>query len=110
MPTINSKQHDTTPPIVMQALDGDGNIIPLTGTVKFIAKDVLTGTLRVNSAAELLDPVNGKMRYQPVAGDVATPGTLRCEFEVTFSGGGIETFPERRGNDEIIWIIAPDLA
>jgi len=49
--------------------------------------DTTSGNVRVDDAA------NGKVAYDFAQGDLDVTGTYRYEWEVTFSGGGVETFP-----------------
>jgi predicted phosphodiesterase len=82
------KQHDTYPPL-SAIIARDADVVDLTGaTVQFHMGDV------VDSEAEIVDAENGRVRYVWVEGDTDTAGSYRAEFEVTFSDGAIETFPQ----------------
>lgn len=87
-------QNDTYPPIRGVCKDEDGVAVDLTGaTVKFIMQPTNDETDTVNASAAVEDAPNGVVSYSWQAGDTATEGIYYAEFEVTHSGGGIETFP-----------------
>lgn len=89
------KQNDTKPSITAQLLS-DGSAVDLTGaTVKFHMGST------IDAAATITDAATGNVRYDWASGDTATAGTYNAEFEVTFSDGKIETFP----NDEYLLIV-----
>ena len=50
-------------------------------------------TVKVNGSATVLDDDAGRVRYAWQTGDTDTPGTFQVEFEVEYSTGEIETFP-----------------
>lgn len=74
--------------------DANGVVVNLTGaTVVFSMMDS-TGTVHVSLAAvTITTAAAGLVTYSWVAGDVDTAGTFRGEFKVTYSGGGIQRFP-----------------
>ena len=85
--TFYIKQNDTKPSLSAQLLS-DGSAVDLTGaTVKFHMGD------SVDSAATVVDAATGNVRYDWVTADTETAGLFRAEFEVTFSDGTVETFP-----------------
>jgi len=49
--------------------------------------------VKVNAAATITDAATGKVSYTPIATDTNTPGDYLVEWQVTFSGGAVETFP-----------------
>ena len=88
------KQNDTAPAIAEQLLDGLGAPVVLTGaSVKFMAWFPGDAAIKVNAAATITDAATGKVSYTPTATDTNTIGDLMAEWQVTFSGGAIETFP-----------------
>jgi hypothetical protein len=105
------KQHDTAPPVTDTLEDSAGNPANLSGaTVRFHMTDRGGGSV-VNAAATgpnggALD-ATGQVQYQWVAGDTATAGQFLAEWQVTFQGGAIETWPD---NDQALVVITPDLA
>ena len=85
--TFYIKQNDTKPSLFAQLLS-EGSAIDLTGaTVRFHMES------GVDSPAVITDAATGNVRYDWSTGDTATPGIFHAEFEVTFSDGTVETFP-----------------
>lgn len=97
MSTFYMKQNDTSPAIKIECADGDDTVIPVTGaTVKFFMR-ASDGTVKVNGDGVVVDGPNGIIQYDwdGGAGDTDTVGVFNAEFQVTFSGGEIETFPNK---------------
>lgn len=75
----------------------DGSETPLVlvsgDVVKFYLRewDSLTSVLEVTATKDVLSPAT--VSYTFVAGNLATPGRYRAEWEVTFAAGGVQTFP-----------------
>lgn len=106
--TFYIRQNDTAPPIEATLYDGSGALVNLAGaTVKFQMTQAITGsTVAVDADADV-DDVNGVVSYAWDAADTADAGTYNANFEVTFSGGAVQSFP----NDRFITVvIGPDLA
>ena len=105
---FNIKQIDTSPQIGAILKDGSGNPVDLTAaTVRFHMKRIGAASASITSAATIVDEDAGSVKYVWTTGDTATAGTYLAEFQVTYTGGGIETFP----NDSSISIeITPELA
>ena len=103
--TIKLKRNDTWPPLEAQLLDADDNPIPLDqATVKFLMADN-KGNPKVSAQAEILDPVEARVRYNWQPADTDTGGGWLAEWEITFSDGKIATVPN---NEYIKVIILPD--
>ena len=102
------KKNDTSPQIAAILQDGDGTAIDLTGaTVRFHMKKIGASTASTDAAATVVNADAGSVKYEWVAADTANAGTFQAEFEVTYTNGGVETFP----NDQSIAIvITEDLA
>jgi hypothetical protein len=91
------KQGDTSPAIAEQLLDGLGAAVNLAGaTVKFMAWFPGDATIKINASATITDAATGKVSYTPNSTDTNTLGDLMCEWQVTFGGGAVETFPNWR--------------
>lgn len=108
-PVFFIKEGDRLPNITGTVRDGDGEIVILTGcTVKFIMSRTPGGTPVINAAAALIAlGVTGRVTYAWGAADTTTAGTFYGEFEITFPGGLLETFPN---GGYITIIIGTDLA
>ena len=88
------KQNDTRPIISATLIDGDGSIANLDGaSVVFKMRKVGATVSTVDAAATIADAENGKVTYAWTALNTATVGDYEAEFEVTYAGGGIQTFP-----------------
>mgnify|MGYP006407694959 FL=1 len=67
------------------------------------------GTVKVNGAAATIvgSAVNGRVRYDWTASNTDTADVYEGEFEVTYSGGKVQSFP---GEEYIIINIGDDVA
>lgn len=94
-PVFYIKKRDRLPVIVGTVKDGNGVIVNLTGaTAKFIMSATPGGTPLINAVATILAPATaGRVKYDWLAADTLTPGTYYGEFEITFPGPLLETFP-----------------
>ena len=91
---FNIKQNDTSPSIRATLKDGSNSAVDLTGASVNFHMVSLEGVTVVDSAAVIVDPsTSGIVQYNWVAGDTQTAGAYNAEFEVTFSNGKVETFP-----------------
>lgn len=97
------KRHDTSPAIQVQLLDSTNSPVNVSGaSVKFIMKlDGGVGPI-VNAAASIINGASGIVAYTPIAADTATAGSYTAEWQVTFSGGGKQTFPDPGFNTVLI--------
>jgi hypothetical protein len=91
---FNIKQNDTSPSLRATLKDGNNSAVDLTGASIRFHMVSLDGTAVVDSAATVISPASsGVVQYNWVAGDTQTAGAYNAEFEVAFSNGKIETFP-----------------
>ena len=91
------KQNDTSPALQATLKDGSGTVINLTGcSVNFHMRKIGDTAVKTDASATISDALNGVVYYQWVASDTDTIGSFECEFEVTFSGGEIESFPNNK--------------
>ncbi len=99
-------QGDTAPLLRVTLKDAADVAVDVTGaTIKFSMVDRAGGQQIVNEAAvTLVTASSGIVEYAWVAADTAKGGSFRGAFEVTYSGGKIETFPNNRANPLIIHI------
>lgn len=107
---VPMKQDDLLPVLTMtlQDANGDGVSLVAATAVKFLMK-TRTGTLKIN-ASGVADPDQttypGRVSYTWQGTDTDTAGDYLAEWEVTFSGGKKQTFP----NDSYILVkITSDL-
>ena len=92
--SFNIKQNDTSPTLSVVIADSDGTAIDLTGaSVQFKRRAVNSSTLKVNASASITNASNGAVSYTFSSSNTDTSGLFQGEFQVTFSGGAIETFP-----------------
>jgi len=101
------KTGDTSPAIEYTLLEPDGTTPQsLVGaSVRFHMRlQNTSGDAAVDSAATITDDAGGGVRYSWATGDTAIAGTYDAEFEVTFSDGTVETFP----NSNFITVIIPE--
>lgn len=106
--TFYVKQNDTSPAMLATLQDADGNAVNVTGaTVRFHMRAVGSTTVVVDEAATIVTDLDGLVRYDWQAADTDTIGSYQAEFEVTYSDGSVETFP----NDGYIRVeITDDIA
>ena len=92
--SFNIKQNDTSPTLSVVVADSSGTAINITGaSVIFKMRAVNSSSLKVNSSATITNASNGAVSYTFSASETHTAGLFQREFQVTFSGGAIETFP-----------------
>jgi hypothetical protein len=109
------KQNDTKPFVkaVLSEVTGSppqASAVNLTGaTVKFIMRLSGSSTAKVATTATISTAASGIVRYEWVAADTDTLGNYIGEFEVTDSGGNIETFWDLRTAQEMIDEMPPEI-
>jgi len=91
------KRNDTSPTMRATLKDGNDVVINLTGcSIRFHMRSVGGTTAKADAAATIVDAEGGTVQYQWVAADTDTLGSFEAEFEVTFQGGEIESFPNNK--------------
>ena len=91
------KRNDTSPAMRATLKDGDDAAVDLTGcSVRFHMRSVGGTTAKVDSAASIVTAGSGIVQYAWSGGDTDTLGSFEAEFEVTFTGGEIESFPNNK--------------
>ena len=116
MVTFRTKRNDTKPiRMSLQHKDPQSGAISAadltTATgVRFLMDSVTEqgdlGSAIVAAPANILDPLAGLVEYEFQPAETAAAGEYRAEFEVTYTGGEIETFPEK---DYIRVLVQEDL-
>lgn len=106
VPTFFIKQNDTTPNLEVFLKDDKGRAVNVTGaTILFHMRNAADNTAKVSSGSvTIVTATSGRVRYNWSASNTNTAGIFDAEFQVTFSGGGIETFP----NDTYIKVVITD--
>lgn len=98
MVALTLKRNDTKDNI-KATLSNESGPVDLTGaSVRFLMSR--QGVVKVDKPALIQDAVNGLVWVVFEQGDTSDSGNFNAEFEVTFSDGRIETFP----NDGYIMI------
>lgn len=99
MSDFTIKRNDEEPAIRFQLLDDAGNPVDITGfsDVRFIMRQRGESSPKVddntNGAVTVTDAANGVVQYEWQSGDTDSNGLFYAEWEVTYSGGDKETFP-----------------
>jgi len=103
--TFPLKQNDTSPALLYR-LDPAVNLAG--ATVVFNMRPRGGGAVVVDRAAASIegDPSEGVVRYDWDPADTAAAGRFEAEFEVTYTDGTVETFPN---NDFIVVNIMGDI-
>lgn len=94
MSTFYIKQNDTVPSIRAILENGSGNAVDLIdASVNFHMRTLGGTTVTTDAAATVVNAASGIVQYNWDAADTDTIGSYQAEFEVTYSDGTIETFP-----------------
>lgn len=94
MSDFDIKQGDTLPKLIANLKNSDGTVINLTSAnVFFKMKDINNGSLLINAEANVTSASLGTVQYDWVLADTDTGGEFNGEFQITFSGGSIQTVP-----------------
>jgi hypothetical protein len=95
-PTFAIKRGDTAPPLRRVFRERTLRPADLTdAAVRFLMSPLDVGGPTVDAPADVTDPVAGAVEYHWAAGDTATAGRYRAEFQATFPGGEVRTDPPR---------------
>tara|TARA_R110001632_G_scaffold48563_1_gene122372 strand:+ start:1089 stop:1412 length:324 start_codon:yes stop_codon:yes gene_type:complete len=98
------KENDTTPSLRAALLNGSGDPVDLINTtIKFHMRPIGSSAASIDATASIISQSLGIVQYNWVSGDTSDIGSYQAEFEVTYSDGNVETFPNSRYiNVEII--------
>ena len=91
------KENDTRPAITANLTDANDAAVNLTGaTVAFSMRVEPAGTTKISlQPANVTDSEAGQVSYNFTTSDTDTPADFEAEFQVTFAGGAVQTFPGR---------------
>tara|TARA_Y100000310_G_C20335772_1_gene647421 strand:- start:111 stop:446 length:336 start_codon:yes stop_codon:yes gene_type:complete len=105
-PTFYIKQNDTRPELDVFLRDDKDRTINVTGaTVKFNMRNASDNVVKVdNGSVTTVSSTAGRVKYSFSTSDTDTAGNFDGEFQVTFVGGQVETFP----NDGYVKVIITD--
>tara|TARA_R110000803_G_scaffold61660_1_gene121617 strand:- start:254 stop:577 length:324 start_codon:yes stop_codon:yes gene_type:complete len=88
------KQDDTTPSMRADLKNGSGDAVDLINTtVRLHMRAIGSTVATIDAAAVVISEAGGTVQYDWVAGDTSATGSYQVEFEVTYSDGTVETFP-----------------
>jgi len=99
MADFRLKRGDQSPTIKYQLLDEQGDPVDITGfqEVRFLMRPRGASSPKVdddtNGAVAVTDAANGIVQYEWDSSDTDTSGSFKAEWEVAYSGGDTETFP-----------------
>ena len=94
MSTFYIKQNDTVPSLRATLKNGSGDAVDLIdATVNFHMRTLGGTTVKTDAASTVVNASAGIVQYNWIADDTDTIGSYQAEFEVTYSDGTIETFP-----------------
>lgn len=93
--TFYLKQNDTAPSMEAVLTDSKGKARVLTNAaaVKFHMSSEKGVNVVSNGACSIVNPGRGIVAYAWQPGDTATAGIYNAEFEVQYTNGTVETFP-----------------
>ena len=93
--TFYVKKNDTAPSLRASLKDGGDQAIDLSdATVNFHMRKVGASTIKVDASAVVIgSSSDGIVQYNWTTADTDTAGTYQGEFEVTYSDGSVESFP-----------------
>jgi hypothetical protein len=101
------KRHDTRPSLVKNLLDANGGQVDLTSAATVVFIMSASGTRKIDRRpVAVTDPLTGEVSYQWQSTDTDTSGAYDGEFEVTFTGGGVQTFPNPK---KMVILVSDDL-
>ena len=91
------KQFDTRPSITANLTDANDAAVNLTGaTVQFNMRVDPAGALKVTLGTSIVEDAEaGQVSYSWSGTDTNTANDYEAEFQVTFAGGAVQTFPGR---------------
>lgn len=106
MADITRKQNDTAPITAELKAGGDPADLSDALGVRFLLTSDTDAAPKVDGSANIVDETDGVVRYYPTADDVDEAGYFIAEWEVEYTGGDVQTFPN---NDHLTVEIIEDI-
>jgi hypothetical protein len=103
MATHEIKRNDTRPywPVTLTYEDDTAVNLSSVQSVFLHVRPRSSTIVQFSVAVTVTDGPNGEVEWRPLAAETDTSGHFRCEWEVTFADGTVQTFPTR-GYDRLI--------
>jgi hypothetical protein len=103
-PTFFIKRNDDQPTLDVALRDDKNRPVDVTGaSVVFHMRNTADDTTKISGASvTVLAASKGEVRYPWTTTNTNTAGNFEAEFQVTFSDGGVQTFPNDGYIDVII--------
>ena len=103
-PTFFIKRNDDQPTLDVALRDDKNRPVDVTGaSVVFHMRNTADDTTKISGASvTVLAASKGEVRYSWTTTNTKTAGNFEAEFQVTFSDGGVQTFPNDGYIDVII--------
>jgi hypothetical protein len=92
-PNFFLKVGDRLPPITRTLRDANSQPVDISNTTVQFKLKAIGGGAVLGGAATITSASGGAVSYSWQTADTAAAGLYLGEWEVTFSGGSIETFP-----------------
>ena len=91
------KKDDTRPAITANLTDANDAAVNLTGaSVKFNMRVDPAGAVKINLGSSTIEDAEaGQVSYAWTTANTDTADDFEAEFQVTFAGGAVQTFPGR---------------
>ena len=103
-PTFFIKRNDDQPTLDVALRDDKNRPVDVTGaSVVFHMRNTADDTTKISGASvTVLAASKGEVRYSWTTTNTNTAGNFEAEFQVSFSDGGVQTFPNDGYIDVII--------
>lgn len=97
MATMLIREDDDSPTLTSTLTDSAGTVINLTGATVTLRAKRIGSTVRIidDESVTVSNATGGAVQYQLSTTETATHGVYRLEWDVTHSGGRVETFPKK---------------
>lgn len=94
--TFYITQNDTLPAFEVEVVDTSPQPKSMVdATARFHMWDLRTKQVKVDASATITDATARVVTYSWQSGDTDTVGDFEAEIQITYSDGGIRTFPTR---------------